>query len=52
MDVIKQGMAGKLEGISKDDAFRVSQEMEIVTDDVVQKITQAEKDKQASILQV
>lgn len=52
MDVIKQGMVGKLEGISKDEAFRASQTLESATDEIVKKVTAAEKDKQQSIMDV
>lgn len=52
LDVIKQGMAGKLEGISKDDSFRSSQDLDKITEEIVQKITATEKEKQASIMQV
>jgi ribosome recycling factor len=52
MDVVKKGMAGKLEGVSKDDAFRASQALEDVTDDIIKKVTQAEKEKQAGIMSV
>jgi ribosome recycling factor len=52
MDVIKQGMVGKLEGISKDEAFRASHTLESATDEIVKKVTAAEKDKQQSIMDV
>lgn len=52
MDAVKKGMAGKLEGVSKDDAFRASQALEDVTDEMVRKVTVAEKEKQESIMNV
>lgn len=52
MDIIKQGMVGKLEGISKDDAFRASQTLDSVTDEIVKKVTATEKEKQQSIMEV
>jgi ribosome recycling factor len=52
MDVVKQGLVGKLEGVSKDEAFRASQTLESITDDIVKKVTAVEKDKQQSIMDV
>ena len=52
LDVVKQGMAGKLEGISKDDAFRASQDLDKITEEIVLRVTTTEKEKQASIMQV
>jgi ribosome recycling factor len=52
MDVVKQGLVGKLEGVSKDEAFRASQTLESITDDTVKKVTAVEKDKQQSIMDV
>jgi ribosome recycling factor len=52
LDVVKQGVAGKLEGISKDDAFRVKTEIESTTDQVIHTLNEAADKKHASIMQV
>ena len=52
MDVVKQGVAGKLEGISKDDAFRVQKEIESVTEDVIHKLNAISTEKHDSIMAV
>lgn len=52
MDVVKKGKDGKLEGISKDDAFRVSKEIDAVTDQVIKQLNDALEEKQESILAV
>ena len=49
---VKQGVAGKLEGISKDDAFRLQQEIESMTDRVLQELNQAAEEKHNSIMAV
>lgn len=52
MDVVKKGVAGKLEGISKDDAFRVQKEIEQVTEDAIQKLNNISDEKHDSIMAV
>lgn len=52
MDIVKKGKDGKLEGISKDDAFRVSKEIDAVTDQVTQQLNEVVAKKQESVLQV
>ena len=52
MDVVKLGVAGKLEGISKDDAFRVQKEIESVTEDAIAKLNRLSEDKHNSIMAV
>lgn len=52
MDVVKKGVAGKLEGISKDDAFRVQKEIESVTEEAIQKLNVISNKKQESIMAV
>lgn len=52
MDVVKQGVAGKLEGISKDDAFRVQQEIEDVTTEEIAELNDIAEKKQNEIMQV
>ena len=52
LDVVKKGVAGKLEGISKDDAFRVQKEIEKIADEATATINALSTEKQESILQV
>jgi ribosome recycling factor len=52
MDKIKLGKDGKLEGISKDDAFRVAKEIDAVVEDVIKLINDAVHQKEASIMAV
>jgi ribosome recycling factor len=52
METIKKGMAGKLDGISKDDAFRASQALENATDEVIKLATIAEDEKRTGIMNV
>ena len=52
MDVIKQGVAGKLEGISKDDAFRAQQQVESVTEEAMAKLTKVSQEKHDNIMAV
>ena len=49
---VKQGVAGKLEHVSKDDAFRVQQEIEAATDKVLQDLNKAAEEKHNSIMAV
>jgi ribosome recycling factor len=50
--VVKQGKDGKLEGISKDDAFRVQKEVDIVMETVTKQLNDMLEQKQASIMSV
>jgi ribosome recycling factor len=52
LDVVKQGVAGKLEGVSKDDAFRVQKEVEALTDEVIQSLNDSAEKKHESIMSV
>lgn len=52
MDKIKLGKEGKLEGISKDDAFRVAKELDAVVEDVIKLVNDAVHQKEASIMAV
>jgi ribosome recycling factor len=52
LDVVKQGVAGKLEGVSKDDAFRVQKEVEALTDQVIQSLNDSAEKKHESIMSV
>lgn len=52
MDIVKKGKDGKLEGISKDDAFRVSKEIDAVTDDVIKQLNDAVEQKQQDVMAV
>lgn len=50
LDTVKLGKEGKLEGISKDDAFRVAKEIDAVVEEVTKLINDAVHDKEASIM--
>jgi len=52
MDIVKKAKDGKLEGISKDDAFRVSKEIDAVTDQVIHKLNEEVEKKQESVMAV
>ena len=52
LKVVKQGEAGKLEGVSKDDAFRSQKEIEAVTDKVMTLLNEALEKKQRAIMEV
>jgi ribosome recycling factor len=52
LDVVKQGVAGKLEHVSKDDAFRVQQEIEIITETVIKELNQVADKKHDDIMAV
>jgi ribosome recycling factor len=52
LDVVKQGVAGKLEGVSKDEAFRVQQEIEAMTDVVIKELNQVADNKHKDIMSV
>jgi ribosome recycling factor len=49
-DVCKKGQAGKLDHISKDDAFRVSKEVEATTEEMIQRMDTVVDAKQASVV--
>ena len=51
-DVCKKGQAGKLEGISKDDAFRRGKEIDAVTEEIVALLNQKVEEKQNSVMAV
>ena len=50
MDVVKKGQNGKLEGISKDDAFRVGKEIEAATEEVLAALNVIVEKKQKSVM--
>jgi ribosome recycling factor len=50
MDVVKKGQSGKLEGVSKDDAFRVGKEIEAVTEEVLAALSVIVEKKQKSVM--
>jgi ribosome recycling factor len=52
LEVVKKGVAGKLEGVSKDDAFRVQQEIEAMTDVVIKELKKVLDKKEEDILHV
>lgn len=52
LEIVKKGVAGKLEGVSKDDAFRVQKEIEAITDQVIHQLNEAADKKHASIMAV
>ena len=50
MDIVKKGKDGKLEGISKDDAFRVGKDIESVTEEVLVVLNNIVDKKQKSVM--
>jgi ribosome recycling factor len=52
LDIVKQGVAGKLDGVSKDDAFRIQQEIETMTDIVIKELNKLSEKKESEILSV
>jgi len=50
MDVVKKGKDGKLEGISKDDAFRLGKDVESVTEEVLSVLNDIVEKKQRSVM--
>lgn len=52
LGIVKQGVAGKLEGISKDDAFRVQQEIENVVEASMKELNRIADEKHDSIMVV
>mmetsp|Transcript_13768 Transcript_13768/g.20459 ORF Transcript_13768/g.20459 Transcript_13768/m.20459 type:complete len:357 (+) Transcript_13768:44-1114(+) len=51
MDIVKKGKDGKLEGISKDDAFRVGKEVDSVTEAVLSVLNGIVDKKQKSVME-
>ena len=49
---LAKGEAGKLEGVSKDDAFRVQKEIEEATEKVISSLNDAFENKQRTIMEV
>ncbi len=52
LDVVKRGVAGRLEGVSKDDAFRIQQEIEAMTDTVIKELNKLSEKKESEIMSV
>ena len=52
LDIVKQGVAGKLDGVSKDDAFRIQQEIEAMTDIVIKELNKISEKKESDIMSV
>jgi len=50
MNIIKKGTDGKLEGISKDDAFRLGKEVESITEEVLGVLNAIVEKKQNSVM--
>jgi ribosome recycling factor len=51
MDVVKRGKDGKMEGVSKDDAFRVGKDIEAVTEEVLSRLNDIVAKKQKSVME-
>jgi len=51
MDVVKKGKDGKLEGISKDDAFRLGKDIDAATEDVLAVLNEIVDQKQKSVME-
>ena len=51
-DICKKGQTGKLDGISKDDAFRISKEVESTTEQMIEQVNTVVDAKQSSVLAV
>jgi len=51
-EFVKKVKDGKVEGISKDDAYRVDKEIDAVTEEVIQLLDQKEKEKEQSVMAV
>ena len=50
MDIVKKGKDGKMDGISKDDAFRVSKDVDSVTEEVLLVLKDMVEKKQKSVM--
>lgn len=51
MDIVKKGKDGKLDGISKDDAFRLGKDVESVTEEVLAILNDLVEKKQKSVME-
>jgi ribosome recycling factor len=51
MDIVKKGKDGKLDGISKDDAFRVGKDVDSVTEEVLSVLNEIVDKKQKSVME-
>ena len=51
MDIVKRGKEGKLDGISKDDAFRVEKDIESITKEVLLRLDDIVAKKQKSVME-
>lgn len=51
MDIVKKGKDGKLDGISKDDAFRVGKDVDAVTEEVLSVLNEIVDKKQKSVME-
>lgn len=52
LKVVKQGVAGQLEGISKDDAFRVQEQVEKITEEMISQINSLSEAKEKAVMQI
>jgi ribosome recycling factor len=52
LDIVKNGVAGKIEHVSKDDAYRVQKEIESLSDSIILKINALADKKQNDIMTV
>lgn len=52
LKVIKQGVAGRLEGVSKDEAFRVQEEVERIAKDMIAQIGTLSDEKEKAVMQI
>ena len=52
MAVVKQGMAGRLDGVSKDDAARIQKELETICDQAIEQMVKVAHEKEKSIMEV
>mmetsp|Transcript_26683 Transcript_26683/g.41282 ORF Transcript_26683/g.41282 Transcript_26683/m.41282 type:complete len:330 (+) Transcript_26683:144-1133(+) len=49
-DTCRRGQAGKMEGVSKDDAFRVGKEVDAITEKYIQKVDRVLEEKSAVVM--
>lgn len=52
LETVKKGMTGKLEGVSKDDAFRVQKDIEAITDQAIHQLNEGADKKHVSIMAI
>jgi len=52
LDIVKKGVAGKLEHVSKDDAFRVQKEIEELTEKMIQAVNDLAEKKHERVMAV